>query len=100
MRRFLLFLAFACALLATVASGAFIRATHRGALNHRLSDEELYTSSSDTIVAQWLTQKIDHQDLASTETFLQKYYVNDQYFNPTTPRVFFMLVGNRKTHTP
>jgi len=65
--------------------------TAHGALNQRLSPEQSHGATP--IAEQWLTQKLDHNDLASRETFQQRYFVNDSFVDLTTPRVFYMLGG-------
>ena len=69
--------------------------THVGALNHRLSREELFRTPhpSDPIQAQWMTQQLDHNDLSSTQTFQQRYFVNDTFYIASAPIVFFMSVS-------
>jgi pimeloyl-ACP methyl ester carboxylesterase len=66
---------------------------HVGALNHRLSRAERELTATEDIQPQWLTQKLDHQDLSSSVTFQQLFYVNDTYWNPFKPIIFLMIGG-------
>lgn len=92
MRRFALALVVvSCCVLAV--SAALIRTNHVGALNQRLTREQLAVQDLDDVEAQWLTQKLDHQDLAGTATFQQKYYVVDDWYVASTPRVFLTIGG-------
>lgn len=92
MSRLSLLLLVSLACVAVASASPFIRRDHVGALNHRLSREQLSQRSLGDIVPQWLTQKLDHQDLTSTVTWQQKYYVNDTWYQPGGP-VFYVLGG-------
>src|SRR4051794_41122638 len=80
-------------LLACSVVSARITAQHVGALNARMTPEELDATSVGDLQPQWLTQKLDHQSLTSTATFQQMYYVNDTFFAESGSPVFFMLGG-------
>jgi hypothetical protein len=64
-----------------------------GALNRRLTREQIEQDTLGDIQPQWMTQTLDHNDLASTATFQQRYYVNDSFYLPSNPRVFLMIGG-------
>ena len=76
-------------------SGRAFQRNHDSPLNHRLNRgiDDSSTWLLKDIQPQWLTQKLDHQDLTSTATFQQQYFVNDQYFNKVQPIVFLMIGG-------
>lgn len=61
-----------------------------GALNHRLTREQLTTGKAQE---QWLLQKLDHHDLSNTSTFRQRYFVNDSFVDVSNARVFVMIGG-------
>jgi pimeloyl-ACP methyl ester carboxylesterase len=64
-----------------------------GALNRRLTREQATQQSLGDAQPQWLTQTLDHSNLASTATFQQRFYVNTSAYNPSAPRVFLMIGG-------
>ncbi|EGC33895.1 hypothetical protein DICPUDRAFT_36006 [Dictyostelium purpureum] len=41
---------------------------------------------------QWFTQNVDHFNIVNTDTFQQRYLINDQYYDGTGP-VFIMING-------
>ena len=100
MARFLLLSAL-CVLLALAAVSAVPLTSYsslrfgavHGALNHRLTREQATADSLGAIETQWLTQKLDHNDLASTATFQQRYFVNDTFLDKSSARVFLMIGG-------
>ncbi|KAJ8924678.1 hypothetical protein NQ315_000829 [Exocentrus adspersus] len=50
-------------------------------------------SLKDTIDFGYFTQKLDHTDPSNTKTWLQRYYVNHEYFNKDDRNVAFLYVG-------
>jgi len=55
-------------------------------------DPEILLKSTFTPQYQWFTQRLDHFNQANTETFQQRYLINDQYWNGNGP-VFMMING-------
>ncbi|KAF2071072.1 hypothetical protein CYY_007609 [Polysphondylium violaceum] len=55
-------------------------------------DPELLKVHDYTPQYQWFTQRLDHFNVANTQTFQQRYIINDQYWNGNGP-VFMMING-------
>eukprot|EP01113_Clastostelium_recurvatum_P030117 TRINITY_DN3649_c0_g1_i1.p1 TRINITY_DN3649_c0_g1~~TRINITY_DN3649_c0_g1_i1.p1 ORF type:complete len:489 (+),score=142.89 TRINITY_DN3649_c0_g1_i1:46-1467(+) len=67
--------------------GALLCGVHAGR-TQRFSEQE-----SASFPAQWFDQIIDHYNGETTDTFRQKYYVNDQYFDKQYGPVFMYING-------
>ena len=46
--------------------------------------------------AQWFQQKLNHFDSTDTRTWIQRYFVNDEYWDRSDGPVFLMLGGEAK----
>ena len=53
--------------------------------------QEFYTTLRDPVPAQLITQKVDHFCGTCTETFQQRFFVNDTFYKPGGP--VFLCVG-------
>ncbi|KAM9995201.1 hypothetical protein ACTFIY_001384 [Dictyostelium cf. discoideum] len=47
----------------------------------KYNEKELILDGSGSFPAQWFTQTLDHFNFQNNQTFQQKYYINDQYYN-------------------
>lgn len=86
--------ALACVALVSqgVAGRPFDMRRHRGALNHRLTQEQM-NEYNEAIQPQWFNQTLDHENIVGTATFPQQYLVNDTFWNPNAPLIFLMIGG-------
>nr|CAG4716794.1 unnamed protein product [Naegleria fowleri] len=73
------------------------RTNYIGALNHRLLQKNrnlfLREASSSGGVDQWMTQTLDHFDPQNTETFQQRFWVNETMWNRANNGPVFIIIG-------
>jgi sensor histidine kinase regulating citrate/malate metabolism len=84
------------ALLVSIQAGIILKNKHDSALN--IGARKLFGDSfkkAQDAPEQWFTQNVDHFDQQNTETYQQRYYVNDTLYKPGGP-VFFLLGGEGK----
>jgi hypothetical protein len=93
--RSVLLCAIVASLIATASAFVFdpLR-EHVGALNRvrGVTREQLDHPVSD-IPAQWFTQTLDHTDPSNPATYQQRFFLNDQYYNPAAPLIFLTVGG-------
>lgn len=74
----------------SVDAGILTRTKYKGSLNHKLlqRDANLFKRTFD--VDQWMTQRLDHFDPQNTETFQQRFWVNDTMWQGKN---VFIIIG-------
>lgn len=82
----------------TLTQAKIYKSTYKGSLNHRFHQQNHLLAATDAAPAQYFTQNLDHYDQTNTQTFQQKYYVNDSWFVADSNQpVWFILGGEGPT---